>query len=122
MSRFWYLATPYTLYPLGRVAAFKMACRVTANLLRAGVPVFSPIAHAHPISEYGNIDPTDRETWLRADRPMMEAARGLIVFKAAGWTESKGVQAEIETFTASGRSVLFMAPTRPLTIPKEALE
>jgi hypothetical protein len=118
---YWYLATPYTLYPLGREEAFKMACRVTADLFRAGVPVFSPIAHSHPIAMHGGIDPTDHETWMRADRPMMAAAHGLIVFKAAGWAQSKGVQVEIETFRRAGKPVLFMAPARPLVIPREIL-
>jgi hypothetical protein len=119
---YWYLATPYTLYPLGREEAFKMACRVTADLLRAGVPVFSPITHTHPISIHGRIDPTDHDIWMRADQPMMDAARGMIVFKAAGWSESKGVQIEIDTFRSAGKPVLFIAPGRPLVIPREALE
>jgi hypothetical protein len=38
---------------------------------------------------HGGIDPTDHETWMRADRPMMAAAHGLIVFKAAAGRKAK---------------------------------
>lgn len=118
---YWYLATPYSRYPLGRRAAFEMACRVAAHLLRAGVPVFSPIAHSHPIAERGDIDPADHAFWMRADRPMMEAARGLIVFKAVGYLESRGVQQEMATFLAAGKPILFMSAAHPLTIPEALL-
>ncbi len=118
---YWYLATPYTLFPLGREEAFQMACRVTAHLMRAGVPVFSPVAHSHPVAEYGDIDPTDHEIWMRVDRPMMEAASGLIVFEAAGWRQSRGTQAEIATFRLACKPVVFMPAAHPLQIPREVL-
>lgn len=110
MSGFWYLATPYSLYPTGIQAAFTDACHAAASLIRAGVPVFCPIAHTHPIAMVGEIDPLDHEIWLPADRPMMDAAKGLIVCKLYGWEESRGVAFEIETFKAAGKPILYLAP------------
>lgn len=107
---FWYLATPYSKYPAGIEWAFIDACKETALLLRAGVPIFSPIAHTHPIAVHGNINPLDHEVWLPADRPMMDAACGLIVCKMETWEKSYGIGVEIETFKAAGKPVIYMTP------------
>ena len=71
---FWYLASPYSKYPEGTQAAFEMACWQAGLLIRAGVPVFSPIAHSHPhirvrrnrsaIARYMAPPPTNR-SWMR---------------------------------------------------------
>ena len=103
-----YLGTPYTLYPLGREEAFRMACRVAARLLRAGIDVVSPIAHSHSIAVHGDIDPKDGEFWLRADWPLMEAAKGLIVYQAQGWRESVGLRKEIEYFERAGKPIVYL--------------
>ncbi|CAH2606502.1 conserved protein of unknown function (plasmid) [Rhodovastum atsumiense] len=118
---YWYICSPYTRYPMGREAAFRMACRVTAALIRCGVPVLSPICHSHPIAEHGDIDPTDVELWLRADAPLMASARGLIVVKAPGWRQSVGIAAEIADFTQAGKPIVFMSVREPLVIPREVL-
>ena len=107
---FWYLASPYSKYPEGTQAAFEMACGQAGLLIRAGVPVFSPIAHSHPISEHGGINPLDHDIWLPADKPFMDAARGCIVVMADGWQESYGVKFEIDTFYHAGKPFVFMQP------------
>lgn len=105
---FWYLATPYTKFPGGIDAAFKMAAHAAARCVRYGLPIFSPIAHTHPIAIEGGIDPLDLETWLRVDQPFIEAAAGLIVYQADGWESSKGIAHEIEAFQRAGKPVLYM--------------
>lgn len=119
MSGFWYLATPYTKYPLGREAAFEMACRVTAELLRRGVAVFSPIAHSHPVATIGGIAPDDHAFWIGSDLPMMQAACGLIVLCAEGWRQSRGMAAEVETFSAMGKPIVYLRHDAPLQLPEE---
>jgi hypothetical protein len=37
---FFYLATPYSLYPQGHEAAWRDACALSARLIRAGLTVF----------------------------------------------------------------------------------
>jgi hypothetical protein len=115
---FWYLATPYSKYAAGIEQAFIDACRETALLIRAGVPTFSPIAHTHPIAMHGDIDPLAHEIWLPADRPMMDAASGLIVCQMEGWEASYGIGVEIETFKAAGKPVVYMTPG---VVPAEVL-
>lgn len=108
--RFWYCATPYSKFHLGIEAAFEQACIQAALLISAGISVYFPICHTHPIAMQGGIDPLDHEIWLPADRAFMDAAKGLIVCKMDGWQDSYGVGVEIETFKAAGKPVVFMEP------------
>lgn len=108
MSGFYYLATPYSKYSAGLDSAFKLACWQTGLLIRAGVPVFSPIAHTHPIAQACRMDPLDHAVWMPADAPMMNAARGLIVCMAEGWDISYGVGFEIEAFRKAGKPIIYM--------------
>lgn len=105
---FWYLGTPYSRYPDGIEAAFTLACHQTGLLIHHGVPVFSPIAHTHPVAMLCGMNPFDLAIWLPMDRPMMRAARGLIVVKAVSWEVSQGIAHEIETFQAMDKPVVFM--------------
>lgn len=116
---YWYLATPYSKYPGGIEEAFKVACRAAADLIRAGVRVYSPIAHTHPIAIHGEINPYAHEIWLPADEPFMRAARGLIVLRAESWERSHGVGVEIETFRKMERPVVYMDEG---VVPAEVLQ
>jgi len=112
MVSYWYLGSPYSKYPAGLNAAWEDVCRETARLIRAGVPVYSPIAHTHPVAMYGHMDPLDHSIWLPADKPMMDAACGLIVLKMEGWEASYGLKHEIEVFEAADKPIIYMEPDR----------
>ena len=118
MTDFVYLATPYSKYRDGLEGAFRMACRQAAVLIRAGIHCYSPIAHTHPISQHGGIDPYDHSIWLPADRPFMEAAFALVVVMADGWEQSFGIDAEIKAFYVAGKPVFYMTPDQA---PEELL-
>ena len=105
---FWYVATNYSRHPDGLQSAFEEACRVTAELMRRGVPSLSPIAHSHPIATIGGIDPVDHELWVRNDAPLVHAACGCLVIMMPGWMDSRGVAHEIAEFTKAGKPVLFL--------------
>lgn len=115
---FFYLATPYSKYPGGLQAAFDMACEQTALLVKAGIPVFSPIAHTHPVAMIAGMDPLDHTIWLPCDQPMMDAASGIIMVRAESWEKSYGMKVELETFTAAGKRVVWMDPG---VVPEELL-
>ena len=108
MTGFWYLGSPYSKYPGGRAMAHMEVCRNVALLIKAGVHVYSPIAHTHPVAEFGNINPFDHDIWLPADQPLMDAAKGLIVLQLDGWDNSFGLQCELDEFTQ--RPVVYMEP------------
>lgn len=105
-----YLATPYTKYPHGIVPAFETAARLAARLLVAGVNVYSPIAHTHPLAIHGGLDPLDLSIWLPFDQTMMEAAEALIVAHMEGWEESAGIAHEVAFFTAAGKPIWDLDP------------
>ncbi|MCI0333654.1 MAG: DUF1937 family protein [Planctomycetes bacterium] len=105
-----YLASPYTHQDANvRQWRFHEACRAAAALLRAGVTVFSPIAHSHPIARFGM--PTSWEFWSQVDREYLSRCDVLAVLTLAGWRESVGVQAEIELAREMGIPVVYVAPT-----------
>ena len=106
----WYLATPYSKYPKGIEAAFALAAGQAALFARAGIPVYSPIAHTHPIAMIGELDPYDHAIWLPFDHPLMVAAKGLIVLMAESWEQSYGMKVEIDQFKAAGKPVVYMTP------------
>ncbi len=89
-----YLATPFSSPDIEvRQARYEEACRETAELLREGKIVFSPIVHSYPLTEYGL--PGDWEFWQKVDSHMLRKADRLLVLMMPGWKESIGVQAEI---------------------------
>lgn len=118
---FWYLATPFTKYPAGREVAFHLASDLAAQLMLRRIPVFSPIAHTHPISQHmAKKYITDHDLWMQMDAPMMHAASGLIVVMAESWEDSKGVREEIKRFYEAGKPVVYWPPE--CAIPQEILD
>lgn len=105
---FWYLASPYSKYEHGIDAAWRRICGVAGNLIQAGVPVYSPIAHTHPIAIYAHMDPFKHDIWLPADEPLMRAASGLLVCMMGGWKESYGIGVEIAEFQRWKKPIYYL--------------
>lgn len=94
---YWYLATPYSKWAHGLEDACSVAQMLTARLMETRVPVFSPIAHTHGIATYvTEVDKRDHDFWLTADKPMVDAAHGLLIADLNGWKTSRGVLLEIK--------------------------
>jgi hypothetical protein len=115
---FHYLATPHSKYPGGLDAAFRAASAQAAVLLAAGVPVFCPIAHSHPMVEFLAPAKDTHETWLGLDEHFMRAAKGLIICKLTGWENSYGVTHEAKRFGEMQKPIVFMEPG---CVPAEVL-
>ncbi len=109
---FRYLATPYSRYPRGKDAAFQDAVAAAVICFRAGIDVYSPIAHTHPIALHGGLEGSFAR-WQEFDRTMIAASRGMIVVKMDGWQESTGILAEIEMCREMGKPVDYMEPDGP---------
>jgi len=112
-----YLATPYSKYPSGIEQAFIDASKLAGLLMRAGMRVYSPIAHCHPIAIHASIDPMDHSIWLPFDRAMMQAADVLFVAHMDGWQESYGIAEEIKFFELARKPIFDLHP-RELTLIK----
>jgi len=105
-----YLASPYTHPdPTVRQQRFETVCQVAADMLRAGMLVFSPIAHSVPIAEHGGA-PDTWDFWWGVDLEILARCDELIIVKLDGWRESRGVQAEIARARALGKRVSYVEP------------
>ena len=108
---YWYLATPYSKWKHGLDNASHVACILAGQLLARGVIVYSPIAHSHAISKrLIDVDPRDHDFWLRADKPLFHGAHGLLIATFDGWSESKGVTAEIAWAREHNRPRYLISP------------
>ena len=104
----YYLATPYTHEEEEvRAMRYRMAVAMAGFLLKKGVYVYSPIAHSHPIAVRCDL-PKGWEFWQKYDECMIDRCDGLLVLKADGWVESRGVQEEIRLAMASGLPVYMI--------------
>jgi len=91
-----YIASPYTDPDWEvMVKRFTLAEEVTAQLLRQGDHIYSPIVHCHELAQKHEL-PTDFEFWQNYNRAMLSKASELYVLAMDGWEDSKGVQAERE--------------------------
>lgn len=116
-----YLACPYSHPdPEVRESRFRAATQAAATLARAGVHVFSPITHTHPILLTGDL-PRGWEYWEAYDRAILNTCRALVVLQLEGWDCSEGVRAETTIAEQLGLPCYFTPPGK-LTdlIPKLA--
>lgn len=105
-----YLASPYS-HPSLEVeeARFQAACQAAGHLMRAGVHVFSPIAHTHPIKLVASL-PGSWDYWRDYDESMLSACRALVVLQLEGWDLSSGVAGEIEIAERIEIPVYYVTP------------
>ena len=103
-----YLAVPYSHSSADvREARFKSANKAAAQLMRAGLYVFSPISHTHPIALAGDL-PLGWEYWQNYDRAILQICRKLVVLQLEGWLQSKGILEEIKIAEEMGIPVEFL--------------
>lgn len=105
---YWYLASPYSKYPQGIVAAFEEACRAAAWLIGRGIPIFCPIAESHPIALYGKLDTLDHDIWLANDAPKIEASVGMVICKMETWETSTGILWERDQFRDGKKPTVYL--------------
>lgn len=102
-----YLSCPY-FHPDPKIKKERhaIANRVTFNLMRQQVLVYSPLTHNIPIDQLGIHG--DWTTWKNFDHEMLSRCDRLIVLMLPGWDESKGVAAEIAQANLLGIPVEWM--------------
>lgn len=89
-----YLAVPYSNNnPTIEESRFKEVNLAAAHFFRAGLQIFSPISHCHPIkTDIGG----SFEIWGKFCIEMLSKCDELYVLTMPGWRESKGVSEEIK--------------------------
>jgi hypothetical protein len=110
-----YLASPYS-HPDKTIVTrrFAAVCKATAEMMRRGHHVFSPIAHSHVIAKIGKLD-LGWEFWRDIDFAWIRACGHLCVFTLDGWRDSVGVQAEL-SFAVSLQIPIYMRSPAELRI------
>ena len=110
MSGLVYLATPYS-HPDAeiRLQRFETVNREAAKLMRAGIHIYSPISHTHPIVMAGDL-PRGWDYWKAYNREVMEACVKLLVLRQPGWGRSIGVFNEIRIAAEFGLPIEFIDP------------
>jgi hypothetical protein len=107
---YWYLATPYTLYPKGLPAAFDAACKIAGALTVAGVPLYCPIAECHPIALACGIDPKNGRIWTDYLKPKLAGAHGIIAVTMETWQLSRGMAHELQVARSALKPVVWLDP------------
>ena len=108
MAEFWYVASPYSLYVYGKEAAAREVGMAALELAKRGFTVFSPIAHSHAMCLTAPKLKDDQLFWELQDRPFLESAMGLIVVKMRGWSESVGVDHEINRSRELKKPIMYL--------------
>ena len=91
-----YLASPYS-HPELEVQRqrFEQVMEVTAELMKDGHYIYSPIAATHPMAVAHEL-PTDWNYWKNYLELILPKCDELWVLMMDGWDKSKGVAGEIE--------------------------
>lgn len=87
-----YLACPYSGTKEERQARYEMSAKVVAQLIKRGVPTFSPLVHSHALSEEQGV--VGHKTWMPIDLFLLSSCKGLVILAADGYLDSHGVLCE----------------------------
>ena len=90
-----YVGSPYT-HPDNYIMQLRYdaVLDITADLLKQGFHVISPIVHCHPLSVKHKMMP-DFEFWQRYNFALLSKCDVLLVVPLKSWKESIGLNAEI---------------------------
>jgi hypothetical protein len=96
---FIYLASPYTSGDSSIMEERAvLAAKFTADSLRDGHHIYSPIVHCHELAKHHEL-PKDFTFWRNYNFAMLSKASALWVLTLDGWDVSIGVLEEIELAT-----------------------
>ncbi len=80
-----YLASPYSKFDGGIEVAEASVSLLAAQMLAAGVNVYSPVTHSHRLARSGDIDAFDYNIWLPIDEAWLEVCDALVIAMFTGW-------------------------------------
>jgi hypothetical protein len=85
--------------------------------MRAGHFVYSPIAHCHGMSQFGNL-PGEFGFWEEYDKHFIDLSDEVWVLAIPGWRTSKGVEHEMNHAFKTDKPVLILTPSNIASIPE----
>jgi len=107
---FIYLACPYT--PVGNTESnvkeyrFEIVTRITADFIKRGNLIYSPITYTHPIAKVNSY--IHHEEYLNLDLFFLKRADILMVACLPGWEDSQGVKKEIQIAKDLGKGIIYL--------------
>ena len=106
-----YLASPYSdVEPTIRDWRFRAAITATVSPHACGPCGDVPVVYGHQFTQLGVS--ADWSFWQRIDRELLARCDEVIVLTLDGWSESKGVQAEIEIAKELGKPTSYLDPAQ----------
>lgn len=127
-GRLTYLASPVTTRAASESAQgdpgwfilqrMALECALDLDALaRAGVTAVSPVLQALCMIEargssermHGALGLLDRDGWMRWGAPLLRVCSAIVVTDRSGWSESRGVAAEVQYALSVNMMVFFMA-------------
>ena len=113
--RLYYFAHPYAVKRAdgshvytAEEANWRLACVRSAELLRCGYWVFSPVVHTHPMHcVMPESIAQDSFSWYELDLLMIERTEFDGIILAPGWERSTGCQRERDSCIERGKLVLL---------------
>ena len=106
-----YLASPYAHEEKQIMEhRFNRVVDACAELILHHIPVFSPIAHNHPIAKAHKM-PRTWNFWRKYDLQMLDVADALWIYKIYGWNTSVGLREEVFTAWTNHKIVKWLDPT-----------
>jgi hypothetical protein len=108
-----YLASAYTGPHSLMEARYLLACNAAAEIVSAGIAVYSPIAHWHePAIQYSL--PKSADFWWHQNKMILMHAVEVWVYTYAGWDKSSGVKQEVDFAQAAKIPVRYSSNMEPL--------
>jgi hypothetical protein len=104
-----YLATPYSKYHAGQQKAFEDAASLAGRIVNRGVFVFSPIAHGHPMFQFGEV-PNNQVLWGKFNGLFEAACGAILMAQMDGWRQSQGMSDERHKFWKANKPIFFLDP------------
>lgn len=103
-----YLISPYSHEDEKvREERYNAAVDATAELIKKGYIVFSPIVHCHPLALKHNL-PGDHVYWKEYDRAFIEWADEGFVLTISGWLDSSGVFADSKALRSLDKPIHYI--------------
>jgi len=117
-----YLASPYSHWnALVRLWRWYQAVRLTAQLMRQGHLIYSPIVHNHWLAVLFGL-PAGYEFWKRYDEAALLCCKELWIAPLPDWNKSVGIAREIEFARQNGIPVFILGEYSGAKYPYQQID
>ena len=126
-----YFAHPYTVkddhgryIPAGEDANFMIASYWGGLLIQAGLVIYNPISHTHPMHSANPLflSRHEHEMWYRLDETQIRHTNWVSLILGLGWRLSKGCLAERTIFTNLGKPIVMLSDLIPELLERGILD